>query len=111
MRLLDLAVELERRLVVILHADRRAEVDAEVEAVVGGEEQRRADRHYAGGDLLAVDFHHDLERTGGLGLDVSGLDFDLHFAGRQFVLGLDVRAHELEQVVFVGQHAVLHVAG
>src|SRR5262245_26099389 len=46
-RLLDRAGELERGLVVVLQPHRRAEVNAEIKAVVGGETQRCADRHHA----------------------------------------------------------------
>ncbi len=53
--LLDLAVELKRRLVVILETNRRAEVDTEVQALVGGKPQRRADGHHARGNFLAID--------------------------------------------------------
>src|SRR5215471_6040113 len=63
MRLLDGAVELERRLVVVLQPHRRAEVNTEVEAVVGGETERGADGHHARGDLLAVDFQDHFERA------------------------------------------------
>ena len=38
-RTFDLAIEFERGLIVVLKPDRRAEVDAEVEAIVGRKDQ------------------------------------------------------------------------
>ena len=111
MHLLDLAVELERCLVVIVQRHRRAQVAADVEAVVGGEQQRCADRHLAFGDDLAVDLHGHVQRAAGFGYGVGRLDFDLHLAGGQLLLGVDFRPLDLEEVVFVAEHAVLHVAG
>ena len=46
-RLLDLPVERERRLVVVLQPHRRAEVDAKVEGVVGSKPQRCAHGYHA----------------------------------------------------------------
>jgi hypothetical protein len=43
LRAKDFAIELERRLVVVLDPHRRAEVNAEVEGVVGGKPDRCAD--------------------------------------------------------------------
>ena len=54
-RLLNLAVELKRRLVVVLETNRRAEVAPEVETVVGGENERSADWNHTRRDFLAIE--------------------------------------------------------
>ena len=110
MRLLNLPVELEWCIVVIIDADRRAQVHAKVQTIVGGKEQGRADGNCAGGDLLAVDFHHNLERPGRLRLEYKWFRLRFSLYLRQLVLRLDVCARELEQIVFIRQHAILHVA-
>ena len=84
----DLAVEFEGGLIVVIDADRRAEVDAEVEAIVGRKDQRGAHRHHARRNFVAVDFQHHLERTGWLALNVGRLDFDLDLAAGSLSLAL-----------------------
>ena len=54
--LVDRAVELERRLVAVVERDRRAQGDADVEAVVCGEKQAGADRHHAAATSLPFTF-------------------------------------------------------
>ena len=100
-RTFDLAIEFEGGLIVVLKSNRRAQVDAEVEAIVGRKEQRGADWHHARRDFLAVDFQDHLERAGWPALQIGRLNFDLCLAGRQFVLGLDVGALDLEQILFI----------
>ena len=60
-------------------------------------------------DFLAVDLQRHLSGPAGFALDVGSLDLDLGLAGAKLLLGADVRALKLEQVVLVGEHAVLHV--
>ena len=48
-RTFDLAIEFEWGLIVVLNPDRRAEVDAEVEAIVGRKDQRRTHWYHARG--------------------------------------------------------------
>ena len=55
-RTFDLAIEFEWGLIVVLNPDRRAEVDAEVEAIVGRKDQWGANWYDARRDFLAVDF-------------------------------------------------------
>ena len=54
MHLLDRAVEVERRFIVIIERDGRAERDANVETIIGGEDQRRADRTHASAKRAAI---------------------------------------------------------
>ena len=110
-RAFNRAIEFERGLIVVLKPDWRAEVDAEVEAIVGRKDQRRTHWYHARRDVLAVDFQDHLERAGRPALHVGRLDFDLRLAGGQFVFGLDMGPHDLEQIVFVRQHAVFDVQG
>src|SRR5689334_21188431 len=107
----DGAIKLEGGLIVVLKPDRRAEVDAEIEAIVGRKEQWGANWHHARRDFLAVDFQDHIERTGRLALDVGSLDFDLHLASRQFVFGFNVRALDLEEIVLIRQHTIFDVQG
>lgn len=109
MRTFDLAIEFEGGLIVVLNPDRRAEIDAEVEAIIGCKEQRGADWYNARSDFVAIDFQNHFEGTGWPALDICRLDLDLQLAGRQFVLGFDVSALNLEQIVFIRQHALLDV--
>src|SRR5689334_14618064 len=95
----DGAIKLEGGLIVVLKPDRRAEVDAEVEAVVGRKEQWGANRHHARRDLLAIDLQDHIERTGRLALDIGSHDLDLYLAGRQLSPSLDVSALNLEQII------------
>ena len=72
---------------------------------------RGADRDLAFGDGLAIDLDRHIQRAAGLEYGVGRLDFDLHLASGQLLLGADARALDLEEVVFVAERAVLHVAG
>ena len=81
---IDLAVEAERSFVVVVQRHRRAEADADVEAVIGGEQQRRADRYPALREDLPIDSHDDVERSGGPLLCIRGLHDDRRGAGLQF---------------------------
>jgi hypothetical protein len=48
--------------------------------VVRGEQQRRADRHFAFGDNFAVHHHRHLQRAPGSGHDIARLNLDFHAA-------------------------------
>ena len=74
-RTFDLAIEFEGSLIVVLKPDRRAEVDAEVEAIVGRKDQRRTHWYHARRDFLAIDFQDNLERAGWPALHIGRLDF------------------------------------
>src|SRR5262249_31484671 len=107
----DLPVELERRLVEVVERHRRAEVAADVQAVVRGEGQWCRDGYATPGDLLAVDPQCDVERRRGLCPGQPRFDLDRHLAGGELPLRLDRRALNLEQVVLVAKYTVLDVAG
>ena len=62
-------------------------------------------RHLAPDDDLAVDLQRDFQRGAGPGHDGLSFDLDLHLAGRQLLLRLDLRPLDLEQVVLVAEHA------
>ena len=111
MNLLDRAVELEWRFIVIIERHWRPKRDTDVKTVIGGEEQRRADRHGAFGNNLTGSLHRDLERAAGPRHDIARLDFDLHLAGRQLFRGADLRTLNDEKVVFIAQDAVFNEAG
>jgi hypothetical protein len=108
---LDGSVELERHLVKVIKRHRRTVGNADVEAVVACEEQRRGYRHLACRNHFAVHLHGDVERSSGLEHCVGRLDFDLHLADRELLLGADLRALDDEEVVLVTENAVLHEAG
>ena len=84
--MIDRAIKLERRFIEVIQRYRRAEVGADVEAVVGGEQQRRADRHFALCDDLAIDPHGDIQRAGGLEYGIGSLDFDPYLARGELLL-------------------------
>jgi integrase len=86
LRAQDFAIELERRLVVVLDPHRRAEVDAEVEGVVRGEPERGADGNLTRRNFLAVDLQHDFERTGWLALQA---DYSWSVLARVISWGVD----------------------
>ena len=77
---IDPAVEWKRCLIVIVDGHRRAEVGADVEAVVGGEPQWRADRHRALGNFLTVHRQGDFQWTSSLLHRILGDYFDLDLA-------------------------------
>lgn len=80
--LMDDAVELERCLVAVVERHGGAECLTDVEAIVGSEAERRADRHRALGHDRSVVFEHDVQRPGGDGFaDVGRLDHDADVAG------------------------------
>ena len=83
--LVDGAIELERRLVAVVERHWGAECLTDVEAIVGSEAERRADRHRALSHDRSVDFEHDVQRPGGDGFaDVGRLDHDADVATREF---------------------------
>src|SRR5690606_3811452 len=85
-------------------------IDSEIEAVVGGEQQGRTDGDPALGGLFAVDLQDDVERTRGSDHCVSRLHLNDDFAGGEPLLRLDLRALNLEEIVFVAEYAVLDIA-
>ena len=90
------AVELERRLVKVIERHGRAQVAADVEAIVRRKRKRSGDGHFAGGGFLAVDLQGDLRRRAGARRKESRLDLNRRFAGGQLLLGLDLRPVDLE---------------
>src|SRR5581483_6966108 len=93
----DGAVELKRRLVEVIERHGRAEIAADVEAIVDGKSQRGGDGHFAGGDFLAVDLEGDLRGRAGARRKKLGLDLDPRFSDGQFFLRLDLCAVDLEE--------------
>jgi len=89
---LDHSGERERRAVVVVEGNGAAEAGADVQAIVGGEQQRRADRDKARGALLAVDRDRDVQRAARLDLRVLRADRDRRQSGREGLLGADLRA-------------------
>src|SRR6202020_2589479 len=82
MHLRDGAVELERYLVVVLKRHRRTEGNADIEAVVGGEQQWSGYRHLARRKHFAIDLQCYVERPAGLRHCVRSFNFDLHLTDR-----------------------------
>src|ERR1019366_6025404 len=101
----DLPVKGERRLVEIVERYGRAEVAADVEAVVCGEAERGGDRYTALRHDLAIDLQRDVQWGAPLGHGQLRLDFNLHLASRQLVFRLDLRALNLKQIGCVTKHA------
>src|ERR1700678_1598150 len=85
--LLDFPVELERYLVVVVKRHRRTQGNADVEAIVGGEEQWGRYWHLALRNHFAVDLHGDVERPGRLWHRVRRLNLDLCLAHRELFGG------------------------
>src|ERR1700722_13005370 len=100
MHLLDGAVELERDLVVVVKRDRRPEGNADIEAVVGGEQQWSGYRHLARRKHFAIDLQRYVERPSGLWHCIRRLHLDLHLTDRKFLSGADLGALDNEKIVF-----------
>ena len=80
----DLPVEGERCLVEIVFRDRRAEIAADVEAVVGGKGERGSNRHPALRNDLTIDLERHIKGDP-VWAPLARFDFNFHVAGRQFL--------------------------